>query len=103
MSGQGAVPELTGVGSAVTKGDLAVDHLEDALVADSHAKDIGSQVFEGVLSASHRLAVDDPVLLPHRRWDLCKAVRFGLAQSIAELGADDLGECFDGQDYIREY
>jgi hypothetical protein len=44
--------------------------------------------------------VDDPVLEPHRRWDLCKAVRFGLAQIIAELGADDLGECFDGQEKV---
>ena len=45
-SGQGAGCELAGVGSAKAEGDPAIGQLQDAVVADGDAKDVGSQVLE---------------------------------------------------------
>jgi hypothetical protein len=42
----------------------------------------------------------DPFLLPHRCRDVSKAIGVSLAQGIAELGADDAGECFHGEQKV---
>jgi hypothetical protein len=90
--------EGAGVGGAIAEGDLAVVQLEDAVIADGDAKDVGSQILEGVESIAHGLAMDDPVLLPDCWWD--KGEEVGLAQSVAELGAKDEGEGLDGKEKV---
>ena len=78
---QCAEPGLAGVG-LVAEGDLIIFHLDDAAVAEGNAKDVGGEIFErGAQRAiADGLAMDDPIVLPHRSGDVRKAI--GLAQRI---------------------
>jgi hypothetical protein len=95
---EGAGPEGAGVGGAIAEGDLAVGQFEDAAVADGDAEDVGSQILQGVETIAHGLAMNDPILLPHCWGD--KGEEIGLAQSVAELGAEDGGEGLDGKQEV---
>lgn len=79
------------MGILILEGYHAVFKFEDVVVAERDAKDVGSQVLEGLLSGSYRLAVDDPVLLPHLLGDV--RVEVGFLERIAELGSEDDGQC----------
>jgi hypothetical protein len=92
---QGTDLEFASIRSPVAEGHFAVCQLEDAMVADGDAEDVWSEILQGGQATAHRLAVDDPILLPDCVRDLGKAV--GLAQSVAELGAKDTGEGSDGE------
>jgi hypothetical protein len=67
------------------KRDLVIVQRENPVVADSDAKDVGGQVFEGGLTAADRLAVNDPVLGPDALID--DREQIGLFQVISDLGA----------------
>jgi hypothetical protein len=73
-SRQGADCEFAGVSSAIAEGDHAVGQFQDTIVADGDAKDVWSEILQGGQAAAHRLAVDDPILLPDSIGDLGKAV-----------------------------
>jgi hypothetical protein len=51
----------------IAKGELTVVELENAVVAEGHAEDVGGEIFQGGLAAADRLTVDDPVLCPGLR------------------------------------
>ena len=97
LSGQRTELGLAGVGF-VTEGDLIILHPDDAAVAEGDTKDVGGEILERGAAIADGLAVNDPVLLPH----LCRDVRqaLGLAQGIAELGPNELGERLDGEQEI---
>jgi hypothetical protein len=42
--------------------------------------------------------MDNPVLFPHLRWDIRKAIR--LAQGVAKLGTKEFRECLDREQEI---
>jgi hypothetical protein len=73
----------------ITKGDLAVFEFEDAVVAQGHAEDIGGEIFQGGLAAADGLTINDPILVPDRRWQL--EVEGSFLEGVTELGAEDLG------------
>ena len=95
--GQRAELGLTGVGF-VAEGDLVVLDLDDAAVAEGDAKDVGSKILEGRATVANRLAVNDPVLLPHVRRNVRKAI--SATQGVAELGAKEFGERLDREQEI---
>jgi hypothetical protein len=95
---QGTQVGLTSVGIAVAEGDLVVLQADQAAIANGDAKDIRREVLEGLEAIPDRLAVYDPVLFPDRRRDEVKAV--GLAQGVAELGAEEGREGFDREQEI---
>ena len=71
LCGEGTLLELSAVGSAVGEGDLgglhaaAVEHADQAAIAQGHAVNIGCQIAQCSLSIAHRLAVHHPLLLPN--------------------------------------
>ena len=91
LGGQRAEPGLTRVG-CVAEGDLVILHVHDAAIAEGDAKDVGREILEGDAAIADGLAMHHPVLLPHFRRNVCKAIR--LAQGIAELGTKKFGERF---------
>ena len=78
------------MGIFILESHLPVFEFEDMVVAERDAEDIGSEVLEGFLSGSYRLAVDDPVLLPHLVRDI--QIEVGFLERIAELGSEDDGQ-----------
>jgi len=78
---------LSRIRRPIMKSNLVVLQLDQAAVADGHAKDIGSQVFQSCTPIAHRFAVHHPILLPDLRWYASKQSRFG--QCLAELAAED--------------
>ena len=64
FSGEGAQPKLSGVRSALAEGDLIVLQLDQAAVADGDTEDIRGHVLEGGTTITHRLAMNNPILLP---------------------------------------
>jgi len=74
--------ELTGIGSAILKGDLGVLHgatvvkSQQTTIADGHPMDIGSQILECGLSIAHWLAMYNPLLLPDLGRNLVKEFQF---------------------------
>jgi hypothetical protein len=98
LGGQRAELGLTRVGF-VTKRDLVVLHLDDAVVAEGDAKDVGGEILESRATIADGLAVNDPVLLPHSCGDVGKTV--GLAQGITDIGVKELGQRLDGEQEIR--
>ena len=87
-----------GLAILITKGDLAVFEFEDAVVAQSHAKDIGSEIFQGGLAAADRLTINDPILVPDLRWQL--EVEGSFPEGVAELGAEDLAQSLNGDQEV---
>ena len=76
----------------------AVLDANDARVGNGDFEDVGGEIFESGLAGGDRLAVDVPVDLPDIRWDLIEQI--GLLHQIAELGAKDFRERFDGEEEI---
>src|SRR5262245_28409504 len=64
LGGDGRESGLISGRILVGKSDLAVLEGEDAAIADGHAKDVGSEVFEGGLAGAYGLRVNDPSLAP---------------------------------------
>jgi hypothetical protein len=86
-----------GAGTAhlpVGKRDRAVFEADEALVGDSHPKDIGGEVGEGRVPVVVGLRVDVPGDGPDLGIDLLQET--GLAHGIFEEGPGDGGEGFDG-------
>ena len=79
---KGTLFELTGIGSAILKGDLgsfhgaAVIKRKQATIADGNAMDIGSQILESGLPIANGLAMHDPLLRPDLGRDLVKEFQF---------------------------
>lgn len=71
----------------VLKRDLAILQLEDARMADGHAKDRRGKISEGVLATADWLTVHDPVLVPDGLIDVSEQV--GFLQLVSELGLED--------------
>ena len=74
--------ELSGLGSALLKGDLGSFHSaaiikrKQVTIADSHATDVGRQILECGLSIAHGLAMHDPRLCPNLGSDLVEEFQF---------------------------
>ncbi len=74
--------ELSGVGSAILKGDLGTFHTaailkrKQTVIADGNPMDIRSQILEGSLSIAHRLAMHNPLLLPDLGRNVLKEIQF---------------------------
>jgi hypothetical protein len=94
---EGAGLECASVGGAVAEGNLAIGQAANTPVGDSDAKDVRSQVAYSLETVANRLAVDNPIFVPHIRGDVGKQVGSSFAQGVAELGAKDDGESLDGQ------
>ena len=94
--------ELIGGRFFIRESDAALLELENAVIGDSHAKDVRSEIFESGEAAADGLRVDHPILPPHDRINCCE--QFGLFQLIAKLGAEDFGESFhrDEKVWARE-
>jgi len=96
--------ELSGVGSAVLKGDLGrfhsagVQHLDQTAIAESHPVDIGSQILERSLPVANRLAVHDPIAVPDLWRYLCE--EGCCAQEMLEASAEQSRECPHWQEEI---
>ena len=74
--------ELTGIGSAVLKGDLRTFHgttvvkSKQTAIADGDAMDIRRKLLEGSLTISNRLAIHDPLLRPDLGGNKLKEFQF---------------------------
>jgi len=70
FSRERAVFELAGLGSPILESDQGrfhvsgVHHLGETAIANGHAVDIRSQIFESGLSIANRFAVHHPVFVP---------------------------------------
>jgi hypothetical protein len=87
------------VGFAVTNEHGAILDTNDAGIGDGDLEDIGGEIFESGFTGGHRLGVDIPICLPDLGRDLIE--EFALFHQIAELGAEDFGEGFDGEKEIE--
>jgi hypothetical protein len=77
LSGKGAGLKFAGVGGAVAEGHLPVGQLQDAVVADGHAKDVGGQILQGGPTGAHRWA---------KQWVLGKAAEPQMRTATTSLG-----------------
>ncbi len=98
LGGDGAVLELVSGGLLVGESDLAIFQLTQAVVADSDAEDIRSEILESLFAGTDGLGMDHPWFAPDAGRDLSK--EFGLFESVTELGAEDQGERFDGHEKV---
>jgi len=95
--GQAHVPDLLGAVVAIAEGHLPVFQRFEPGVGNSDTEDVASEVIEDLLSAAGVLGVDDPFFVgaPEDRRQGCPAD--GGFESVAKLGAKDLGEHPYGQ------
>jgi hypothetical protein len=79
---KGTLFELTCIGSTILKRDLRSFHTaaifkrQQTTIADGDPMDIRSQILEGSLAITHRLAMHNPFLLPDLRGDVVKEFQF---------------------------
>jgi hypothetical protein len=91
-----ALFELTGVRSAILKGDqgsfqaAAILESQQTAIADGNAMDIGSQVLERSLTIANRFAMNDPLLRPNFGRELVKEFQF--LQTAAEGSSKQFGQ-----------
>ena len=98
FSGDSATLELVRGRFLVSESDLALMQLAQTVVTESDAKDIRGEILEGLDAGADGFAVDHPVFAPNLGPDQGKQIR--LFQLIAKLGAEDLGERFDGHEKV---
>src|SRR5712691_8311047 len=79
-------------GLFIRESDVPIFQLAQAVVADSDAKDVRSEILEGLCAGAYRFGMHHPVFLPDTGLHLSK--QRGLFQFIAKLGAEDSGERF---------
>src|SRR6266550_3053037 len=80
----GAVLELVSGRLFVGEREVAILQLAQAVVGDSHAKDVRGEILEGLLTGAHGFGMDHPGFLPDPGRYLSK--EFRLLESITELG-----------------
>jgi hypothetical protein len=73
--------------------------LDDSVVGDGDPKDIGGEILDGVGAIPHSLGIDVPGDVPDFRGDLVQEAF--LFHFIMELGPEEDGEGFDGEEEIR--
>ena len=66
LSGQVDALDLLAAVVPVTESDLALVEAFDPAMGDGNAKHIASQIVQDLLALAGVLAMNDPVLLPHR-------------------------------------
>jgi hypothetical protein len=98
FGGEGAELGLSGIGGAITESDLIVLQIDQAAVADGDAEDVRGQVLHCGAAIADWFAVDNPLLFPNVRGD--GVSEGGLVEGVEELGSEDLGEGFHGQQEI---
>ena len=98
LDGQRAEFGLAGVGGPIAKGDLLVLDLHQAAIAQGHAKHIRGQILEGRLAIADRLTMHHPIGRPDLRGDALE--HLGRAQGLAEAGAKDTRQRFDGHQKV---
>ena len=86
-SRQGFHVPLFGFRVLASKGNLVVFDSNNAVVGESHPKDIASKVDDRLLATADRLTVYNPFFLPDCRWR--QVEQSGLFESIAEFGSED--------------
>jgi hypothetical protein len=85
--------DCPGLGVLVLEGDLAICERAEAVVADRHTKDVGSQRVSGVRSTTDRFTMHHPVLFPEGVGDKVKPR--GLAPRLAHVGTQPDGKRLD--------
>ena len=55
----------SGLRVPITKRDLVVFQLQDAVIANGHSEDVGCKILQGSQARSHFFTMHDPLLLPH--------------------------------------
>jgi hypothetical protein len=95
---EGAARGVRGLGSFVVEGELTIFQGEEAVIADGHAKDVGSQRLAGLRAGAHRFTRHHPGLFPDLWGD--KVNHAGLSQRGAEFGAKRDGKGLDGDQEI---
>jgi hypothetical protein len=72
LGSDAAVPGFSGVRVFVAKDHTIISHIQDAVVADGHAKDIGGQILQSSYSAADGLTVNHPIFGPRLGGDQVK-------------------------------
>ena len=93
LGGEGAGFPVVGGVLPVAESDLSVLKFEEALVGESDAEDIRSQILERCLAGADGLTVDNPLLPPDLGWNLLQ--QLCLFQGRSKLGSKETGEGFD--------
>ena len=82
-----AVAELVSGRVFVGESDVALMQLAEAVIGDSDAKDVRSEILEGLSARADGLRVDHPGFAPDALLDLSE--ERGLFQGVTKLGAED--------------
>ena len=93
LGGDGAALDLSRSRLFISESDVAVLQLEEAVVADSDAKDVRGEILEGLFAGAYGFGMHHPVFAPDARSDCSE--QLSLFQFIAELGAEDARKRFD--------
>src|SRR5213078_4758654 len=86
LSGEGTVLELVSGRLFVSESDSAIMKLAQAVVGDSDAKDVRSEILKGLSARADGLRVDHPGFAPDALLDLSE--ESGLFQLLTKLGAE---------------
>jgi hypothetical protein len=97
MEGHGS-PSIA-VGLLIAKEYGMVFDLEDSVVGDGDAEDVGGEIFDGVRAVSDGLGIDIPGDVPELGVDLVE--ERCLFHFVAELGSEEDGEGFDGEEEVE--
>jgi len=89
----GAALGVLGLGRLVWAGDRTIFKVEEAVMADGHAQEVGRPLLEGVSASAHRCTRHHPVPCPALTGDTVK--HGGLSQRRAECGTTHEGKCLD--------
>jgi hypothetical protein len=82
---QGSGFRMAGSRVWVAESDMGLAQLEQPVVAEGDAEDVGGQILQGRLTGVDRLAMDDPLLLPGFSGDLMRQI--SLFQGCMKLGS----------------
>ena len=98
LRAEGAVLDLRRGRLFVRESDLALLQFTQAIVTEGDAKDVRSEILESLSAGAYRLGMDHPVLALDGGRDLSKEISH--FQGVTELGAEDAGERFDGNQKV---
>jgi hypothetical protein len=83
---QGTPFLCTGLGIAIAKCHPVIFQLEEPVVAQGNAENVGSQVLQSIQTAAHSFTMDHPLLLPDLWWD--PGITSGVPQCLLQLAAE---------------
>jgi len=72
LSSDGTVPGFSSLRVFVAEGHAIIFHIQDAIVANRHPKDVRCQIFQSSYSAADGLAMNHPIFRPRLGRDQVK-------------------------------